>query len=194
MIYALLKSIFTPLEVINRNQVKGRFQASIVTVLVTAILGSVIAPVVCFYTNKNRYDVNLDIGGMFIGLSVSIITWLVVCALFWLLSKAYKKEIGFGQVASTWGLSYIPNLLCIVLYNLLLIIPEINNGSGLSAFVLSTLFVIFLVWKAIYYFMFLRFVINITLGEFLVITAVSTIVFLVLIIIGFNVGIQVPMV
>lgn len=194
MLYALYKSIFAPLEVINRNEVKGRLSASVVTVLTTAVLGSVIAPIIYFYANKSRYDITLDIGGMFIGLSVSIVTWLAVCTLLWLLSKAFKKGLEFGQVASTWGLSYIPNLLCIVLYSLLLNIPKIYNSSDALTFVFSTVFIILLVWKAIYYFMFLRYVMDTSLGEFVAITAVSAVVFATLIILGSKAGIQVPMV
>ena len=131
---------------------------------------------------------------MCIGLSVSILTWLAVCAMLWLLSKTFKKGLGFGQIASTWGLSYIPNLLCIVLYNLLLNIPAIYDGSGVLVFIFSTLFIILIVWKAIYYFMFLRFVIDTTLVEFCTITLVSAIVFIILIMVGSKFGIQVPMV
>lgn len=193
MLNVLYKSIFAPLEIINRDKVRGRFEASIIIVTATAFLGSVVAPVVYFYANRNKYEISLNIGNMFIGLTVSISTWLAVCTLFWVLSKAFNKGIGFGQVASTWGLSYIPNFLCIVLYNLLFIIPDINNGSGFSAFLISSLFILFLVWKAIYYFMLMRLVIETTLFEISITTAVSAVVFAVLMIIGFKVGIQVPM-
>lgn len=193
MFKVLFKSIVAPLGVINKDNIKGRLQASIFTVFMTAFLGSVIAPILYFFANRNKYEISLHIGSMFIGLSVSIVTWLAVCALLWLLAKVFNKGIGFGQMTATWGLSYIPNLLCVVLYNLLFIIPEINNGSGFSTFIISSFFIMFLVWKAIYYFMLMRFVINTTLGEFSVITAVSAVVFTVLMVIGFAVGIQVPM-
>lgn len=193
MLNVLYKSIFAPLGVFNRDNVKGRLQASCVTVIITALFGSVIAPVIYFYMYKNRYEINMDIGRIFIGLTVSITTWVCVCALFWLLSKAFNKGIGFGLIASTWGLSYIPNFLCIILYNLLLIKPMIYNESSFIAFIISTFFIVFLVWKAIFYFMLMRFVLNTTLREISVITAISAVVFVILIIIGFNVGIQVPM-
>lgn len=193
MINILYNAIFAPLGVFNRDNIKGRLQASCFTVIITAFLGSVIAPLVYFYRYKDRYEISLDISGMLIGLTVSIATWLLICASFWLLSKAFNKELGFGQIASTWGLSYIPNLLCIILYNLLLIKPEINNGSGLAAFIISTLFIMLLVWKAIFYFMLMRFVLDTTLREISVITAVSAVVFTILIMIGFKVGVQVPM-
>ena len=94
MLHVLYKSIFAPLEIINSKEAKGRISASIVTVLAAAVLGSVIAPIIYFYANKSRYDVSLDIGGMVIGLSVSIATFIAVCALMWLLSRAFKKGLG----------------------------------------------------------------------------------------------------
>jgi len=193
MLNVLYKSIFAPLSVINREHIKGRLWASIATVSATAFLGSVIAPVVYYYANRSRYEIRLDVGGMFVGLIVSILTWLVICALFWLMCKAFKKDLSFSQVASTWGLSYIPNFLCVVLYNLLFVVPGINNGSGFAAFIICALFIMFLVWKAIFYFILMRFVIDTTLREIIIITAVSAVVFAVLMIIGFKVGIQVPM-
>ena len=73
----LYRSIFALLGVFNRDNVKGRLQASVVTVLVTAIFGSVVAPIVYFYVNRNRYEINLDIVSMFVGLAVSIIIWSI---------------------------------------------------------------------------------------------------------------------
>ncbi len=194
MFYTIVRSIFAPLDVMNRNEVNGRLQASVATVLTTAVLGSVITPVLYYFADKGRYAVSLDIGGMCIGLIVSVVTWLAVCAMLWALSKAFHKGLRFGQVASTWGLSYIPNLLCVMLYCLLLNIPGIYNGSNVLAFVFSVFFIILLVWKAIYYFMFLRFMIDTSVGEFAIVTAVSAVVFAALILLGSKVGIRVPMV
>ena len=52
---------------------------------------------------------------------------------------------------------------------------------------------LFLIWKAVYYFMLMRLILNTTLHEIIVITAVSAIVFAVLILVNSKVGIQVPM-
>ena len=92
MINVLYKAIVAPLGVFSRNNVKGRLQASSVTVVFTALFGSVIAPVAYFYTYKDSYEINLDISRMLIGLVISITTWLVVCTMFWLLSKTFNKK------------------------------------------------------------------------------------------------------
>ncbi len=100
MLNVLYKSIFAPLGVFNRDNAKGRLQASVVTVLVTVILETVVAPVLYFYVNRDKYEIILDIDSTLIGLAVSIITWLAVCALFWLAAKAFNKGLGFRQVVS----------------------------------------------------------------------------------------------
>ena len=193
MMNVLYKAVFNPLEIFVRNKTKGSLSSSVFTVLVSALLGSVAGPMAYYYFNRHRFAIGLDAGGMFTGLAVSLASWLAVCVLFYFMAKAFKKEIGLRQVASLWGLSYIPNFLCVVLYYLLLIFPSVYTGSGLAAFVLGALFIFFLVWKAIFYFMFLKCVLEVTLREFIIITAVSAAVFTLLLLAGFKAGIQVPM-
>ncbi|SFR96916.1 YIP1 family protein [Anaeromicropila populeti] len=188
----LYQSIFAPLGVFNNNYVKYRFQTAMIIVLSTAVLETILAPIIYFCTYRNRYKINLDISSMFLRLVVVIITWVVVCTVFWMFSKYFHKRISFSQTVSIWGLSYIPNFLCIILYNILLIKPEIYNGSGFSTFIISSLFIMFLIWKAIYYFMYMRSVLNTTLREITIITVVSALLFVSLIVIEFMVGVQVP--
>ncbi len=188
----LLRSIVSPLSVFNREGGKGRLAASITVVLSTGTLGTLLLPVAFYYANQNRYELTLDVGGMLIAFCVSVLTWLAVSLLFWALSKAFHSGLRFRQTASVWGLSYIPNFLCILLYGLLKVVPGIEITSGFAAFIVSTLFILLLVWKAIYYFMFLRFVMDTTLKEFLITAAVSAIVFTALIWVGSLAGIQVP--
>ncbi|MEX1378305.1 MAG: YIP1 family protein [Eubacteriales bacterium] len=193
MMKILYKTIFAPLGVFNKDDDRKKQSTSIAVVAATIIAGSIIAPILYYYVNKDRYEIELNITNIILMVALSIGTWLAVCALFWMLSKAFKKDIKFSQISSTWGLSYMPNLLCVVLYNTLLIAPGVNNGSGIAAFVICTLFIMLLVWKAILYFMTMRFVIDTSLGEIIVYTAVSAVVFAVLMMVGFRAGIQVPM-
>ena len=188
----LYKAVAAPLGVFKREEMKGRLGASQAVVLTTAVLGTVIMPALNYYINKSKYEISLDIGGILMALAVSILTWLAVCTLFWLLSKGFNKALKFGQVASIWGLSYIPNFLCIILYGLLSFMPGINNGTGFTAFVISALFITFLVWKVIYFFMMMRFVMDTTLRQLIVTTVVSAFMFTGLMYIGFRAGIQVP--
>ncbi|MBN2879481.1 MAG: YIP1 family protein [Clostridia bacterium] len=193
MINVLYKTIFAPLEVFSRQDKKGRLGASVTIVISTIILGSVIAPVLYFYASKDRYVISLNAESLILRTALSIATWLFVCAVFWLLSKAFKKDLSYKNIAAAWGLTYIPNLLTVVLYTILMVFPEINSGNILAAFIICTLFIMFLVWKAILYFMIMRFVIDTTPREIVIYTIVSAAVFTALIVIEFSVGIQVPM-
>jgi len=58
---------------------------------------------------------------------------------------------------------------------------------------LISFFIMFLTWKAIYYFMLIRLVLNATIREIIIITAVSALIFTVLMLSDSKVGIQVPM-
>lgn len=167
--------------------------ASVITVLSTAVLGTVLLPVAYYFAHRNRYELTLDAVGILVALCVSVLTWIVVCLLFRVLSKAFHNGLDFRQTVSVWGLSYIPNFLCVLLYGILKVVPGVRIASGFAAFIVSALFILLLVWKAIYYFMFLRFVMDTTLKEFLITVAASAIVFGGLIWAGSLAGIQVPM-
>ncbi|MEA4948416.1 MAG: YIP1 family protein, partial [Petrimonas sp.] len=188
----LLQSIVSPLHVFRREGDKGKEVASIVTVLATAVLGTVLLPIAYYLACRNRYELTLDAGGMLLALCVSVLSWIAVCLLFWALSKAFHNGLSFRQTASIWGLSYVPNFLCILLYGLLKVVPDLRISSGFAAYLVSAMFILLLVWKVIYYFMFLRFVMDTSLKEFLLTVAASAIVFSALIWAGASVGIQVP--
>jgi len=189
----LYRSISAPLRVFTRESEKGKLSASVAVVLASAVLGTVLLPITYFLVNKNQYELTLDFGGMLAALCVSLLSWLAVCLLFLALSKAFRNGLRFREAASVWGLSYIPNFLCFLLYGLLKVVPGIRVTSGFAAFVIGALFILLLVWKAIYYFMFLRFVMDVSLKEFLITVAASAVVFAGLIYVGIHAGIQVPM-
>ena len=188
----LLQSIVSPLDVFRREGDKGKEVASIVTVLSTAVLGTVLLPIAYYLAYRNRYELTLDVGGMLLALCVSVLSWIAVCLLFWALSKAFHNGVSFRQTASIWGLSYVPNFLCVLLYGFLKVVPDLKISSGFAAYLVSTMFILLLVWKVIYYFMFLRFVMDTSLKEFLLTVVASAIVFSALTWAGASAGIQVP--
>ena len=194
MLYAINRAVFAPLDVFQNNEMEGRLKASIATILTTAVLGSLLSPTINYFANKGRYVLSLDFGGICAGLIGSVMTWLAVCAMLWALAKAFHKDLRFKHVASIWGLSYIPNLLCVVLYGVLAIVPGIYSSSNILAAIFSVLFIVLLVWKAIFYYLFLRFVMETSASELIITMAVSAVVFVALILVGFTIGIQVPMI
>jgi hypothetical protein len=56
MLNAFYKAVFAPLGVFNRDNAKGKLQASAATVLAAAILGSVIVPVAYLHKQGKVYS------------------------------------------------------------------------------------------------------------------------------------------
>jgi hypothetical protein len=189
----IYKAIFDPLSIFNQKQLRGTFFSSVIIVAITALAGSVIGPAASYYANKTMYKAAFNFSQMFLSTAVSILTPFIAYMFFYLMAKALKKKITFKNVISVWGLSYIPNFLCIVLYFLLIIFPGILTGSAFSAFIIGTFFIAFLVWKAILYFMFLKCVLDVTVKQFIIFTAAAAILFALLMMVGIKAGVQVPM-
>jgi hypothetical protein len=187
----IYKSVFSPLEIINRKSIEGKLLASLFVVLVTALFGSVLAPALYYSSYKNKLEISISAGSMLTMFLISVLTWIAACGLFWLLSVIFRKQVGFKEIISTWGFSYVPNFMCIIAYSLIQLTPGIFNG--IFGFLINTFFIMLLVWKAIYFFIEMRFVIRTTVLELFIITLVTGIVFMLLMWIGFSFGIQVPM-
>jgi hypothetical protein len=56
-----------------------------------------------------------------------------VCLLFWTLSKAFHNGLRFRQT-SVWGLSYVPNFLCVLLYGVLRVVRAYGLQAALQPF------------------------------------------------------------
>lgn len=189
----LCSSICAPLKLINRKNTEGKLLASFIIVLITVFSGSILFPTMYYITFKDRYNITFNASTILIMFCVSVITWLAVCTVFWLLSLFLKKEVSYKLIVSTWGLSYIPNLVCIAAYAILQLKPCLFISNGIVAFLMNTFFIMLLIWKVIYYFMEMKYVIRATAFELLIITIITGITFLFLIMIGSATGIQVPM-
>jgi hypothetical protein len=189
----LYRSITSPLEVMNQEEPEGKLAASFLIVIASAVVGSVIAPIAYYLILKNKHDLSLHLHTIFITFGVSILTWLAACAVFWGLAFAFRKELGFKQILSTWGFSYTPNLICIIVYNAIILKPFILFDNSITVFLISTFFIMLLVWKALYYFIEMKYVIKTTASELLVITVINGLFFAVFMAAGAAIGIEVPM-
>lgn len=189
----VFRAVFSPLGIINKNTVECKLQASVLMVLTAAFTGSVLAPLLYYLSYKSKLEISMSISGMLIMLLVSILSWTAECLLFRLLSILFRKQVSFEEIASTWGFSYAANFLCIVAYSFLQVKFDLIIGSGIAGFLVNTFFIMLLIWKAIYFFMEMKFVIETTGFELLVFTIAAGIVFALLMAAGSMVGIQVPM-
>jgi hypothetical protein len=189
----LWQAIAAPLRVFSREETKGKLAASTGVVTVAALLGSVGIPAAIFAVRHAPEKLALDPASMLLAFGASILSWLIVCLLFWALSRAFHNGLRLRQVLSVWGFSYVPNALCVLLYGGLQFLPNARVTSGIAAFLIGAAFLFLLVWKAITFFLFLRCTMNVSLRELVLTTLSSTVVFAALLWAGALAGIQVPM-
>ncbi len=192
IIKILYCAVTSPLKVINRAQIKGRLSASLMIVFLAALAGAVLAPLAYNFTYKDVYVLTLNSNNNFVMFIAGISTFLAECLVFWLFSIIFKKEASFKQFVSTWGLSFIANLICILTY-FMLQLSDIRTYNTIFAFLISTFFIILLVWKAIYYFIEMKLVMKATAFELVIITFICGMIFTVLMMVNSFIGIQIPM-
>ena len=186
-------AVTSPLEVINRAQIKGKLSASFMIVILAALAGAVLAPIAYYFTYKEVYDLTLNLNNNLVTFIASISTFLAECMVFWLFSIIFKKEASFKQFVSTWGFSFITNLICILTYFILQLWSDLRIDNALLAFLINTFFVILLVWKAIYYFIEMKLVMKATAFELVIITTICGMILTVLMVANSFIGIKVPM-
>ena len=187
------QAIAAPHHVFSREETKGKLAASVGVVTVAALLGSVGIPAVISAVRYVPEKPILNPVSMLLAFGASVLSWLIVCLLFWALSCAFRNGLRFRQVLSVWGFSYVPNALCVLLYGGLQFLPNARVTSGIAAFLVGAAFLFLLVWKAIYYYLFLRCTMNVCLRELVLTVLSSAVVFAALLWAGALAGIQVPM-
>ncbi len=187
------KSILAPIDIYKIEDSNGRFNAAIFTVIICALLGAVLMPVMYYIFSKDKFQISLDTMVMIKLFFIGLLSFLGSCMIFVITAKLFKEEVNFKVVASYWGISYIPNIVCIILYWTIQTFTFIVN-SPIAGFILNTIFIMLLLWKVLYYFIEMIFVLRLKGKKLYIATIVTGITLLGLIIINFTVGLQVPMV
>lgn len=167
------KAAWSPLTVMDQEHTTEKQIASVLVVLMTAGLTA--------FLSADMYLWVIGVG-----------TWAIACGCIWLVSRIFRKGIEFRQVSATWGLTYFPNLICVAANYFLATNRHLMELPVLS-FLTQTLLIMLLVWKSILYFMEMRCVLQVTGKELTIGTVIVGIVFLPVMMIGFILGLQVPM-
>jgi len=187
------QAIASPLRVFDREESSRKLASSVGIVCLAALLGSAglsLAESLLWQSSPASVP---NPAGMLLVFGASLFSYLIVCLLFFALSSVFRNGLRFRQILSVWGLSYIPNVLCILLYAGLQLLPGARVTNDILAFVIGAAFIFLLVWKAIFFYLFLRQTMNASLRELALTVLTSAAVFAVLLFAGFAVGVQVPM-
>jgi hypothetical protein len=186
--------IFTnPYRLICKTKESGKLRLSMMIILVTAAFNGFIGPVVTYYMNRNDYDLTLSFVSMLCIFALSGAMYVIDCVVLWFAAKLCGQKVDFKSIAATWGFSFIPTLICSILVNIDETIWYLFVGKPFLLFILNTFFILLLIWKAIFYFMECRVVLQLKGLRLLLSTIGIGILFALLIFAGAWLGLKVPM-
>jgi len=83
-------------------------------------------------------------------------SYLLICAVMWLVCKCFGSKADIRSYIRTWGISFFPNIICSIVVVITEVYFYLFWNSALWGMILSTVFVGVLIWKIILYVLFLR--------------------------------------
>lgn len=87
---------------------------------------------------------------------LGVLSYVVICAAFWLLCKCFGSKTAFKDHLSAWGDTYFPTALCSVVVAITEVFFYVFWNSTIWGMLLNFVFIGILIWKAILYFIYLR--------------------------------------
>lgn len=120
------------------------------------------------------------------------VSYLVVCAVFWVICKCFGSKTSLNTYIHTWGLTFFPTLLCsfAVIFSETFFTVFWNNS--IWGMLLSIVFIGILIWKAILYMIILREVAGLRGGRMFGASVVIGIMIIALALINGYVGLKTP--
>lgn len=187
------RAVFKPLALINDYKNNPKPLLSVLVVAITCLFNAVAAPLAYQLFNHGAYEAGFSIGMSLQILAVSIVSFLLSCLLFRLLAMQFKKQVKFVQILSTWGISFLPTLLCIAAVEASEAGFYLFMGNMGLSLVFSTFLILLLAWKIILFFMELGVVLGLKGRQTAWAVVIAAVVYVILMIVSFNLGLKVPM-
>lgn len=183
---------FSPLPLYSEYKNTPRFAPAALVTAFTCALSDVAAPLANLLANSGKIGSGFTLPTMLPALSASVVSVLISCLVFRLLAAIYKKPVTFRQIFSTWGLSFLPTILAIVLAEGSEAAFYLFIGNAWLGLLVCTLLVLVLAWKAIFFFMELNVVLGLKGSQIAAAVLMTAAAYILLIIMCFNMGLKVP--
>ncbi|MGI6669824.1 MAG: YIP1 family protein [Acetivibrionales bacterium] len=148
-----LEAINRPADAFKRRYSKLSWVFVIAAIIIVTVFDAVLSYILGHPDRQILMDIMKTIGGLFMA---GILTYLLVCIAFWLICKALGSKTGLPCYIHTWGISYIPTVICAII----VIITEnffyVFWNNTVWGMLISVLLVGILIWKIILYLIFLH--------------------------------------
>ena len=123
-------------------------------VSLTILINTVFEPLLRVWAGSMNHRISVP--HMLLTTMLGLCTYVIICAVFWLVSKGAGSKAGFAVYLSTWGLTYFPTILCSLIVALTEVFFYIFWNSVIWGMVFNILFVGILIWKTVLYVLYLR--------------------------------------
>lgn len=153
----LLEALNRPKEAFARRNNPIAWVFAALTILMVAVFDPMIS-----YLVQTTPRLPPGIPLMLLHTAEGAVTYLALCTAFWLICKLFKSTATLGMFIRSWGISYIPTLLCAVVVSLAETYFYLFWNNSLWGLLLNIVFVGILAWKTILYVLFLHTVAGLT--------------------------------
>jgi hypothetical protein len=188
----LWQSVNYPTNTLLQFKNEPKIINSFVIVIFSAVISGIVIPVFEYIVNKNVYNITVNPLNMMFIVMFCLIYYIAACVIFKFLSIVFQKEVSFRQILATWGFSFLPTSICILIANASEILFYSFLNNAFLAYLVSTFLIMILIWKVILYFIEMNVVLNLAGFELFLATLIIAVLYLVLIFINFSIGLIVP--
>lgn len=125
-----------------------------VLVLITILINTVFEPVLQHFCGVGTSEI--DELRMIRVTGFGILSYIVICLIFWAVCKCFGSKATLMSHISAWGISYFPTALCSLTVAMTEVFFYVFWNSSVWGMLVNIVFVGVLFWKAILYFAYLR--------------------------------------
>jgi hypothetical protein len=150
--YIFIEALNRPAEAFKRRNNKLSWIFVIITILVVTIFD----PIIRYLVNGTSFNVTFGTGKLLLLWTLGCSTYLTICFVFWIVCKVFGSKTSFTSYFRSWGISYLPTLICAVLVALAETFFYLFWNNSVLGMILNILFVAILIWKCTLYIIFLH--------------------------------------
>lgn len=145
----MLFMINHPVDAFQENNSRSSWLLVIVTILIVTVFN----PILSVIENPSaRIDVMSILSLSIMG----IISYLIECIAFWIVSKLFGSKVLIKDYITSWGLSFFPNVLCAVVVTVTEVYYYVFWNSLIWAMLLNIVYDMILIWKVILFVIYLK--------------------------------------
>ncbi|MEL7660816.1 YIP1 family protein [Acetobacterium wieringae] len=147
-----LEMLNRPADAFNRGDQKLAWSLVGISIAVVTVFDVLMR----YLVNGNDYPVEINLLKLALLAGLGVLTYLGICGILWGVCKLLGSQTGIEVYLRTWGLTYIPTIICGITVVLVEVYFTLFWNNSIWGFMLNIVLVGILIWKTILYVVFLK--------------------------------------